>query len=212
MDKIAFVYMGGDEFEWLFFEVYDRVNRYLRDVGLGVTLVYAGRIKLPPGMLIRVETEDGYVKMYSFEAVVEALYGKLVEMKNSVNDDSFTKIFGITTLPIGSRKQYFEIYKKYLGIEVSIGNYNVLVLSIKPFYTENRELFIERVFKGVLHELGHLYGLPHCNNDCVMNPPEDLREWDLRAPTYCNPCLMELKRKLKPKPPLLHRAYGCSHC
>ncbi|WP_048055350.1 peptidase [Pyrococcus sp. NA2] len=212
MDKIAFVYMGGNEYKWLFFEVFDRVKRYFKDIDLGVLPVYAGKLKLPPGVVIRVKVNNGYVKMYSFEAVVEALYGKLVEMRNSVNDDSFTKIFGITTLPIGSRKEYFDIYKKYLGIQVSIGNYNVLVLSIRPFYTENRELFVERVFKGVLHEIGHLYGLSHCNNDCVMNPPRDIEDWDRRAPSYCNSCLAELRRKLRPMPRLSHHVYECSHC
>ncbi|BAA30903.1 peptidase [Pyrococcus horikoshii] len=212
MERIAFVYMGGDEFKWLFFEVYDRVRRFMKDVNLGIIPIYAGKIKLPPGMLVRVNAGNGYIKMYPFEAVVEALYGKLVEMRDDVKDDTLTKIFGITTFPIGSRKQYFDIYKKYLGIQVSIGNYNVLALSIKPFYTENRELFVERVFKGVLHEIGHLYGLSHCKNDCVMNPPNDLKDWDRRAPSYCNSCLRELKRKVKPMPLLLHRAYECFHC
>ncbi|AAL81957.1 peptidase [Pyrococcus furiosus DSM 3638] len=201
MDTIAFAYMGGKEYEWLFFEVYDRVRRFYRDVRLPINIVYAGKIILPPGTLIRVETASGFVNMYSFEAVVEALYGKLVEMRDDVNDDSITKIFGITTFPIGSRDRYFDIYKKYLGIQVNVGDYHVLALSIKPFFTENKYLFIERVFKGVLHEIGHLYGLSHCHEDCVMNPPKDIKDWDLRTPTYCNTCLRKLKNKeeLMPK-------------
>ncbi|MFA4646136.1 peptidase [Pyrococcus kukulkanii] len=197
-DLVAFVYMGGEEYKWLFFEVYDKVKFYLRDIELPVVPVYGGHIRLPPGTLVQVKTENGIVKMYSFEAVVEALYGRLVEMRNDVNDDSITKIFGLTTYPIGSRREYFDLYKKYLGLQISIANYHVLALAIKPFHTDNRDLFVERVFKGVLHELGHLYGLSHCKNDCVMNPPEDLRDWDLRAPTFCSGCLRKLKEKFMP--------------
>ncbi|AFK23284.1 putative Zinc metallopeptidase [Pyrococcus sp. ST04] len=166
-------------------------------MGLPIYPLYAGRIRLPPGTLVRVSTESGIVNMYSFEAVVEALYGRLIEMRNNIHDETVTKIFGITTYPIGSRKEYFDIYKKYLGLQVSIGNYHVLALSIRPFYSENREIFVERVFKGVLHELGHLYGLSHCKRDCVMNPPENIEDWDRRAPTYCNECLKKLRANIK---------------
>ncbi|AEH23838.1 zinc metalloprotease [Pyrococcus yayanosii] len=202
MDRIAFAYMGGEEFSDVFFEVYDRVRRYFRDVGLAIVPIYVGRIPLPPGTLARVETSEGYVKMYSFEAVVEALYGKLVEMKESVHDESLTKIFGLTTYPVGSRDPHLDFYKKYLGLQVTVANYHVMVLSMKPFQSENRFLFVERVFKGVLHEIGHLYGLDHCRNRCVMNPPSDVQEWDSRPPTYCNSCLKKLRdrEELKPMP------------
>jgi len=35
---------------------------------------------------------------------------------------------------------------------------------------ENKQVFLERVTKGAVHELGHTYGLPHCpNTKCVMH-------------------------------------------
>lgn len=52
MERIAFVYMGGDEFKWLFFEVYDRVRRFMKDVNLGIIPIYAGKIKLPQECLL----------------------------------------------------------------------------------------------------------------------------------------------------------------
>ncbi len=55
---------------------------------------------------------------------------------------------------------------------------------------EERSLFGERVFKEVVHELGHLIGLQHCMNDtCVMSFSSDVSHLDRKYPFLCRSCV-----------------------
>lgn len=57
--------------------------------------------------------------------------------------------------------------------------------------------FKERVFKEILHEFGHIFGLRHCNNpECVMSFSNTLVDLDRKLPMFCRNCLLELKNQL----------------
>ncbi|KPK99848.1 MAG: hypothetical protein AMJ91_06065 [candidate division Zixibacteria bacterium SM23_73_3] len=78
----------------------------------------------------------------------------------------------------------------------------VAVVSItrlgQEFYglPENKLLFLERVKKEVVHELGHTYGLPHCPDPgCVMHFSNSLRDTDLKSYFFCVNCKKKLKLK-----------------
>lgn len=50
-------------------------------------------------------------------------------------------------------------------------------------------VFIERATKEVVHELGHTFGLGHCNNNkCVMHFSNSLADTDLKETYFCNKC------------------------
>ena len=62
----------------------------------------------------------------------------------------------------------------------------------EEFYSglTNNELLFERTAKEVFHELGHNFGLIHCDNwDCVMHSSNNVEEVDLKGNTYCKKCL-----------------------
>ncbi|MGQ9617829.1 MAG: archaemetzincin family Zn-dependent metalloprotease [Candidatus Aminicenantia bacterium] len=60
------------------------------------------------------------------------------------------------------------------------------------------EIVYERLYKEVLHEIGHLYGLTHCSvKDCVMHFSPNIRQIDSKGNKYCEACLDKLKSKLK---------------
>lgn len=56
------------------------------------------------------------------------------------------------------------------------------------------DTFKERVFKELLHELGHLNGLNHCpNKSCVMSFSSTLKEVDEKLPMFCEDCRRRLE-------------------
>lgn len=54
---------------------------------------------------------------------------------------------------------------------------------------ENISLFHHRVLIEAVHELGHTYGLGHCNNDhCVMFFSNSLTDTDRKGTEFCGKC------------------------
>ncbi|MBC7119393.1 MAG: archaemetzincin family Zn-dependent metalloprotease [Methanobacteriaceae archaeon] len=58
----------------------------------------------------------------------------------------------------------------------------------------NKRIFIERVLKEAIHELGHTFGLAHCGNpSCVMYFSNSITDTDKKSYMFCNMCLKKLK-------------------
>lgn len=65
----------------------------------------------------------------------------------------------------------------------------------EEFYTgiTNDKLFLERLKKEALHELGHNFGLLHCLDwDCVMHSSNSIEEVDIKGSSYCRHCHSDL--------------------
>ncbi len=51
------------------------------------------------------------------------------------------------------------------------------------------ELFFLRVKKELIHELGHIFGLPHCpDTKCVMSFSNSIQDVDFKSPNLCKHC------------------------
>lgn len=61
-----------------------------------------------------------------------------------------------------------------------------------------RELFLERVVKVALHELGHTFNIPHCHADrCVMRASNGLGDLDEKLNYVCDYCELLLFEAVK---------------
>jgi len=60
----------------------------------------------------------------------------------------------------------------------------------------NRDVFLERTYKEVLHEAGHTFGLVHCTErGCAMSLATNVRQIDLKQAAFCGSCGALLRRK-----------------
>ena len=56
----------------------------------------------------------------------------------------------------------------------------------------DNEVFLERCVKEAIHELGHTFGLKHCDDlTCVMHFSASLADTDLKDRHYCESCQVE---------------------
>ncbi|KPJ59387.1 MAG: hypothetical protein AMJ42_01995 [Deltaproteobacteria bacterium DG_8] len=57
----------------------------------------------------------------------------------------------------------------------------------------DEDLFLKRTLKEAVHELGHTFGLRHCQNEkCVMHFSNSLRDTDIKQVTFCPICQKKL--------------------
>jgi archaemetzincin len=89
---------------------------------------------------------------------------------------------------------YVPILKYVFGIAQIQGQCALISLQrLRPqFYDAPPDpaLFLSRVEKTVLHELGHSLGLTHCRNrHCVMFSSTKISDTDLKRADFCPTCL-----------------------
>jgi archaemetzincin len=104
-----------------------------------------------------------------------------------IDKDLFSRllnfVFGIAIIP---KKHFLE----------SPGASLIQITRLKEkFYNraENIAQFELRVLKEAVHELGHTFGLEHCNNRCVMQFSNSLAEADEKPAKFCTSCSKKLK-------------------
>lgn len=104
------------------------------------------------------------------------------------------KVLGITS---------FDLYTHGLNFVFGMAQYNgkVAVVStyrLNPayYFQRNENIFRERIIKEVRHEFGHLLGLHHCQNACVMQFSNSIQEVDEKPKEFCEKCRCKLKLKL----------------
>ncbi len=94
----------------------------------------------------------------------------------------------------------FDIYEEGLNFVFGEARYNgcCAVVSIYRLKNPEESILFERTFKEVNHELGHTFGLRHCENmSCVMSFSNSIFDVDRKSRNFCERCLSVLARKLK---------------
>jgi len=95
----------------------------------------------------------------------------------------------------------FDLYTPGLnfvfGLACLRGKYGIIALPRlrQSFYglPEDEDLYLSRVTKEAVHELGHTFGLDHCKDkECVMYFSNSLRDTDYKGENFCKKCYRKL--------------------
>ncbi|MHA1460340.1 MAG: archaemetzincin family Zn-dependent metalloprotease [Promethearchaeota archaeon] len=151
---------------------------------------YRIKIVVLPDQLPLLESEfESYDRHYDGIEVKKRL---ITRIKNK----TYHRIIGVMDLDIFTKK-----LEKIYGVadqpkkKKSFGRALITVTRLREeFYgrTKNIALFEQRVVKEAIHELGHTFGLEHCENLCVMRFSNSLEDADKKPLDYCDVCLKKL--------------------
>ena len=127
---------------------------------------------------------DEEKKQWSSEKILKALRE---ENTNRIHAD---KILGITDVDISAKGMNFIFGLSEIGGKISM-------ISIHRYHPElygktKQGLFESRTLKEAIHEIGHSFGLQHCNNKCVMHFSRTIEDVDKKPFEFCKECTKQL--------------------
>ena len=165
--KIAIVPLAGTRIaEQIFFEI----PKYFP---LDFKFSYLDSLPIP------IKSFNPERKQYDSTVLMEFL-------KDVANANNFTKAIGVANV---------DIYCKNSSFVFGHAELNGTSAVVSVYRLDGDGNVINRGIKEVMHELGHLLGLKHCNNNCVMRFSETLEQLDNKSINYCKRCLKILESK-----------------
>jgi archaemetzincin len=129
----------------------------------------------------------------------------LLKFLKRTKPDSINYIIGLTTKDISTTKRNKDgSIKKPKSRYTDWGVFGLgyrpgtsCVVSTFRYKTKNNALYIQRLQKICVHEIGHNLGLPHCSSgdDCVMqDAAETIKTIDNVKMELCMSCKRQLKK------------------
>lgn len=131
-------------------------------------------------------------KQYNADLIMQSLFTYYKEENGHrilglLDHDIYVSRFNFI---FGSAKNPDKIYFPYSPVAL------ISVFRLREeFYglAKDQALFELRVLKEALHELGHTFGLIHCEKECVMYFSNSIEDTDRKSPKFCEQCLEKLK-------------------
>jgi archaemetzincin len=110
------------------------------------------------------------------------------------NPDSNTKVLAICDFDAYSGELNFVLGQAHLGGRVATIYLSRLRQDFYVKKSDINKLFEQRVIKETVHELGHAFGLMHCEKSkCVMHFSNSLQDTDIKDHKFCERCDKILK-------------------
>lgn len=145
------------------------------------------KVELMPNEL---DLKDSYFnskkRKYNADKIIEGMNQYLFNF-------DFFRVLGVINEDIYSGTYNF-IFGCADGILSQLALISVIRLN-ENFYNrpEDGSLFEKRVLKEAIHEIGHTFGLFHCQNYCIMQFSNSLMEADNKPIRFCENCLKKLE-------------------
>ncbi|MEM4380636.1 MAG: archaemetzincin family Zn-dependent metalloprotease [Candidatus Caldarchaeum sp.] len=160
-------------------------------------------------LVLILEGEEGYLagllkqkleKVFGFDVVVRVVeqldvgssYDPSRGQYNAVHMLTNLEYVGDYTLVITGRDLYVQglnyVFGYAPGKAAVVSTYR-LRLSAKL----DEGLYVSRVLKEAVHEVGHVLGLSHCTTPgCVMNFSNNVQQVDMKSESFCGSCLKQI--------------------
>ena len=120
--------------------------------------------------------------------ILEWLSDKYKKLYYSKEKRTTTKILAICNFDAYSDKLNFVFGEAYLDgsiCAIYLPRLRQEFYGLKP----DESVFYQRLVKEAVHELGHAFGLSHCENiKCVMHFSNSLSDTDIKTSHLCNVC------------------------
>ena len=138
---------------------------------------------------------QNYLKLFRFQTVIlkeiEIPKTAFFESRNQYLSQHFLKLAegfpGDRVLAVTN----VDLFHPGLNFIFGQARYSgrVCIISTYRLKTKNLEIFVDRVLKEANHELGHTFGLRHCQNSkCVMFFSNSLWDTDNKSKDFCENC------------------------
>ncbi|MCD6249936.1 MAG: archaemetzincin family Zn-dependent metalloprotease [candidate division Zixibacteria bacterium] len=116
----------------------------------------------------------------------------------AVSDRTSFRLLGVTTLDIFTPILRYVFGEAMLeGRAALVSTYRLSTAPPGDDFPSNRSVFVSRVLKECIHELGHTFGLTHCDDPaCVMAASLDMTHIDAKSTQLCYYCKIMLKDEL----------------
>lgn len=132
------------------------------------------------GMKVSIATERK-VPAAAFNAMRRQYRGDL--FLKAPREEAFDRVLAVTNC---------DLYENDLNFILGLADAREKSAVISLFRLRmgaNEETFHSRALKEAVHELGHTWGLPHCQNPhCVMHFSNSLEDTDRKGTEWCESC------------------------
>ena len=150
---------------------------------------------------IPVKIKEGYLDLSLFYDSPRGQYdgNKLIKEIDSAFSSDTQKTIGIFNIDL-----FIPILTYIFGqafLNGRCGIVSIFRLKNEPYgLNTNEVIFTDRFRKEIIHELGHTFGLIHCQNPtCVMRSSTYVEDIDQKSHHLCNKCTSELNPHLNPR-------------
>jgi len=114
------------------------------------------------------------------------------ELLNFLEKHYENRVLGVTTEDLYTEGLNFIFGQAKMRGKVAI----ISICRLDPKFfrqPEDEELYEKRIVKEVIHEVGHMLGLGHCNKrPCVMSFSNTVGEVDKKTKYLCDMCKLQL--------------------